>query len=107
LDPKYKLDWYKATGWPSDWIKLCEEKMSEEWTMYKSSHSDSQPSQEFAVEPDHFLGKLYLTQMSHALSAQHGDELQRYLNENIACAQIFKEKGSLGWWAVSNLHLLC
>lgn len=108
LDPRCKLLWYKATGWPKEWIDNCRKCVTE---IYKSQYKRQSEEPATTViptsdEPKHSFKDLFNKQMRKYQKASTDDELKAYLAENVVDPDLLvKEKtgidGVLGWWKVS------
>lgn len=75
LDPRCKLVWYKATGWPKEWIDHSRKAITE---LYKTHYKPKTATE---------------------------DECKTYLSESVVDPDLLdKEKtgidGVLGWWKV-------
>lgn len=114
LDPRCKLVWYKATGWPKEWIDFCRKSVTD---LYKSQYKQKSP-QDDAVEPTesqndhrdkHSFKDLFHKQMKQFQKTSTDDELKAYLADNVVDPDLLvKEKtginGVLGWWKVCTGH---
>lgn len=114
MDPRYKLVWYKATGWPKQWIDNARKQVTE---LYKAkylpayskgdqgtdNHTNSTSSTEKG-QPSLF-GDLFMKQMRNFQKVSTDDDLKRYLTEGVVDPDMLvKERtginGVLGWWKV-------
>lgn len=115
LDPRYKLVWYKATGWPKQWIDNARKQVTELYkAKYLPAHSrkdginDDQTksaSTTDTAKPSLF-GDLFTKQMRNFHKGSTEDDLKRYLTESVVDPDMLvKERtginGVLGWWKVS------
>lgn len=109
MDPRCKLVWYKATGWPKEWIDFSRKCVTE---LYKSQYKPKSP-QDDPVAPTnsqngqekYLFGDLFNKQMKKFQKTSTDDELKAYLTESVVDPDLLvKEKtgidGVLGWWRV-------
>lgn len=114
LDPRYKLVWYKATGWPKQWIDNVRKQVTEVYkTKYLPAYSTRENSNDDqtnsstpaeTVQPSLF-GDLFAKQMRNFQKVATDDDLKRYLSEGVVDPDMLvKERtginGVLGWWKV-------
>ncbi|KAJ6639605.1 putative AC transposase [Pseudolycoriella hygida] len=106
LDPRCKLVWYKATGWPKDWIDYSRKAITE---LYKSKYKPKTANEDettktaSTIEPKkHLFKDLFMHQMKNYQKSATDDELKTYLSESADPELLVKEKtgidGVLGWW---------
>lgn len=107
LDPRCKLLWYKATGWPKDWIEYCRKSVTELYkSQYKSkSSNDVEPMDLQNGKEKHLFKDVFNQQMKKFQKTSADDELKAYLTDNVIDPDLLiKEKtgidGALGWWKV-------
>lgn len=112
MDPRCKLVWYKATGWPKDWIDFSRKCVTD---LFKTQYKIN--SQVDQVEPNlqesqqqHLFKDIFTKQMKKFQKGSTDDELKSYLTENVVDPDLLvKEKtgidGVLGWWKVCVLIL--
>lgn len=108
MDPRCKLVWYKATGWPKEWIEFSRKCVTE---LYKSQYQQKteaghvQPTMTENVKEKHSFKDLFSKQMKKFQKSSADDELKAYLAESVVDPDLLvKEKtgidGVLGWWKV-------
>lgn len=115
MDPRCKLVWYKATGWPKDWIDFSRKCVTE---LYKKEYKPKS-SQDDPIEPPdsqnerkkHLFEDLFNKQMKRFQKTPSDDELKAYLTENVVDPDLLvKDKtgidGVLGWWKVCRFRRL-
>jgi hypothetical protein len=120
MDPRYKLEWYKATGWNRGWIESCRKIITNLWnSRYKpvGSGGESGPSlipqgADQSQEEGINFEAMFQIQMQKIRKSTQDDELKRYLSETVVGPEVLdRDKsgidGALGWWKVSVwLHIL-
>ncbi|KAJ6643111.1 putative AC transposase [Pseudolycoriella hygida] len=111
LDPRYKLVWYKATGWPKHWIDNARKQLTEFYKtkylpLYSKSNDERTPTTEIQqpAQPSLF-GDLFAKQMRSFHKSSTDDDLKRYLSEDVVDPDMLvKERtginGVLGWWKI-------
>ncbi|KAJ6643740.1 hypothetical protein Bhyg_08705 [Pseudolycoriella hygida] len=116
-DPRYKLVWYKAIGWPKQWIDNARRLVTELYkTKYLPTYSNkdldnngiqAKPTPPKTTDNTHhsLFGDLVSQQMSTYQRISANDDLKRYLAENVVDPDmLIKERtginGVLGWWKI-------
>lgn len=113
LDPRYKFTWFKAVGWPKQWIDDARKKIAEYYkTQYlplrTETHtkigSTTSTGEIPKVQPSSFRD-LFTKQMRSVQKEPTDDDLKRYLAEAVVDPDtLMKERtgidGVLGWWKV-------
>lgn len=115
LDPRYKLVWFKATGWSKQWIDNARKQVTELYkTKYlpvyskKEANNDGQIKTTLTTDKTKptLFSDLFAKQMSKFQKLATDDDLKRYLSDNVVDPDMLvKERtginGVLGWWKVS------
>lgn len=114
LDPRYKLVWYKSTGWPKQWIDNARKQVTEVYktkylvkypkTVDSNDNKTAHISATDKLQPSLF-GDLFNKQMRNFQKNSTDDDLKRYLTESVVDPDMLvKERtgidGVLGWWKV-------
>lgn len=111
MDPRFKLDWYKALEWPPEWQKQAKRAVINFWEKnYKPStnsqdnelsNSSSQQcsNQSLVAVRGSMFDEMYLEKMKKYQKSE--DQLSQYLAEPVANIKNLTSKGSLGWWEVN------
>lgn len=114
LDPRCKLVWFKATGWPKEWIDYSRKSVND---LFKSKYKpkdgtscENIEAQMVKESKNHLFKDLFIKQMKNFQKASSDDELKTYLSESVVDPELLeKEKsgidGVLGWWKVSCYQL--
>lgn len=113
MDPRCKLVWYKATGWPKDWIDYSRKSITDLYkAQYKQKSATATQDENLETPPGnstkkHFFGDLFSAKMKNYQKTSTDDELKTYLTESVVDPDLLiKEKtgidGVLGWWKVCN-----
>lgn len=115
LDPRYKLVWYNAIGWPTQWIDNARKQVTELYkTKYLPAHSKkdsindelTKSTSTTDTEKPSLFGDLFSKQMRNFQKVSTDDDLKRFLTESVVDPDMLvKERtginGVLGWWKVS------
>ncbi len=101
--------WYKAAGWPKEWIDSCRKSVTE---VYKANYKPKSPQDDSVEATSSQNGQkkllfedLFNIQMKKFQKASSDDELKSYLTDHVVDPDLLvKEKsgidGVLGWWKV-------
>ncbi|KAJ6644047.1 hypothetical protein Bhyg_09013, partial [Pseudolycoriella hygida] len=113
LDPRCKLLWYKATGWPKEWIVHCRKGVTQLYkSQYKRIDVESTTTAPSNDQTKHLFKDLFSKQMKQYQKSSADDELKAYLSENVVDPDLLvKEKsgidGVLGWWKILQKEYPC
>ncbi|KAJ6648282.1 putative AC transposase [Pseudolycoriella hygida] len=113
LDPRCKLLWYKATGWPKEWIDHCRKGVTELYkSQYKRIDVESTTTAPSNGQTKHSFKDLFSKQTKQYQKSSADDELKAYLSENVVDPDLLvKEKsgidGVLGWWKIHQKEYPC
>ncbi|KAJ6634728.1 putative AC transposase [Pseudolycoriella hygida] len=108
-DPRYKLTWYKATGWPKEWIDFCRKSVTDLYkSQYKPQTQEKTTQPITTTNPRQTFDDIFSTQMKNHVKSSTDDELKKYLNDGVVDPDLLrKEKtgidGALGWWSYPSL----
>jgi hypothetical protein len=111
MDPRFKLDWFKALEWPQDWQKQARRAVVNYWERnYKpkgNSQANDQIESETADCPNQssvsvrgsMFEEMYAQRMKNYQKSE--DELVQYLAEPVVNMACMPKNGILGWWKVN------
>jgi hAT family C-terminal dimerisation region len=92
LDPRCKLDWYKALKFRAEILKKYKSAATDVWTLvYKPNGS--------SVGADSESTNIFAKHMSKLRKVDDRDELQIYLAEKVVPSDVVK-RGALDWWKI-------
>lgn len=112
MDPRLKMDWYKAIEWEEAWQEQAKQDLLNFWELHYKNRVDVNDDRNFSdpekradedTEERDLFEKMLEEKMKNFQTPE--DELKQYLSEPVVAAKSVSVGGVLLWWKVIVIFL--